>query len=93
MILVENSDLREVHEKSRAIYRHAYGWNPPEDYETNPTWRIRQHIKRWINAWDLVRLFPDYQPRHTGTGLRQELLGGPGLEDPWDEEGEDPAVR
>ena len=93
MILAENSDLREVHEKSRVMYRQAYGWNPPEDYETNPTWRIRQHIKRWINAWDLVRLFPDYQPDIQVGGLQQSYSEDLDLEDPWDEEGEDPAAR
>ncbi|MCH7621119.1 MAG: DUF2791 family P-loop domain-containing protein [Chloroflexi bacterium] len=93
MILAENFDLREVHEKSRVMYRQAYGWNPPEDYETNPTWRIRQHIKRWINAWDLVRLYPDYQPDIQVSGLRQSYSEDLDLEDPWDEEGEDPAVR
>ena len=93
MILAENSDLRKVHEKSRIMYRQAYGWNPPEDYETNPTWRIRQHIKRWINAWDLVRLFPDYQPDIQVGGLQQSYSEDLDLEDPWDEEGEDPAAR
>ncbi len=93
MILAENSDLREIHEKSRVMYRQAYGWNPPDYYETNPTWRIRQHIKRWINAWDLVRLFPDYQPDIQVGGLQQSYSEDLDLEDPWDEEGEDPAAR
>ena len=93
MILAENSDLRQVHEKSREMYCQAYGWNPPEDYETNPTWRIRQHLKRWINAWDLVRLFPDYQPDIQVSDLRQSYSEDLDLEDPWDEEGEDPAAR
>ena len=93
MILAENADLRQVHEKSRAMYRQAYGWNPPEDYETNPIWRIRQHIKRWINGWDLVRLYPDYQPDIQVSGLQQSYSEDLDLEDPWDEEGVDPAAR
>ena len=93
MILAENSDLREVHEKSRVMYRQAYGWNPPEGYEPNSTWRIRQHIKRWINAWDLARLFPDYQPDIQVNGLQQSYSEDLDLEDSGDEEGDDPAAR
>ena len=93
MILAENSDLEEVHEKSRAMYHQAYGWSPPTEYETNHTWRIRQHVKRWINTWDLVRLFPDYQPDIQVSELQPSYSEDLDLEDPWDEEGIDPAVR
>ncbi|MDA0734758.1 MAG: DUF2791 family P-loop domain-containing protein [Chloroflexi bacterium] len=62
MVLHESNDLQDVYNKTRSVYSAAYHWEPPTDFEINHTWRIRQHIKRWINSWDLVRLFPEYTP-------------------------------
>ncbi|MBC8281680.1 MAG: DUF2791 family P-loop domain-containing protein [Chloroflexi bacterium] len=62
MVLHESNDLQEVYDKTRSVYSAAYRWEPTTEYEINHTWRIRQHIKRWINSWDLVRLFPEYTP-------------------------------
>ena len=62
MVLEDTDDIQQVHVKSREIYARAYGWEPPKEFETNNTWRIRQHVKRWINEWDLLRLYPDYKP-------------------------------
>ncbi len=85
MVLDDATDLWDIHEKSRTVYRNAYGWSPPAAYEPNNTWRIRQHIKRWINTWDLVRLFPDYQPDIQVTDIKQSYAEDPDLEIPGDE--------
>jgi hypothetical protein len=87
MILDESADLREVYDKARNIYSQAYDWDPPVDCETNNTWRIRQHIKRWINAWDLVRLYPEYEPDIQVGQLTQSYAEDLDLEKT-DEEGE-----
>jgi hypothetical protein len=87
MILDESADLREVYDKARNIYSQAYDWDPPADCETNNTWRIRQHIKRWINAWDLVRLYPEYEPDIQVGQLTQNYAEDLDLEKT-DEEGE-----
>ena len=89
MVLDEATDLWEIHEKSRSIYRNAYGWSPPTAYEPNNTWRIRQHIKRWINTWDLVRLFPDYHPDMQVTDIQQSYAEDPDLEKRVDEDQEE----
>ncbi len=88
MVLDEaTTDLWDIHEKSRSIYRNAYGWNPPGAYEPNDTWRIRQHIKRWISTWDLLRLFPDYQSDIQVTDIQQSYAEDLDLEH---SAGEDP---
>ena len=88
MVLDESSNLQDVYNKTRSIYSQAYSWEPPTDCETNNTWRIRQHIKRWINAWDLVRLYPEYEPDIQVSQLTQSYSEDPDLEDT-DEDGED----
>jgi hypothetical protein len=88
MVLEETRDLKEVYNKTRHIYSRAYSWDPPSDYESNNTWRIRQHIKRWINSWDLVRLYPEYQPDIQVSQLTQSYSEDLDLEDTDDESGD-----
>jgi hypothetical protein len=81
MILREANDLQHVYERMRSVYSAAYRWEPPTIYETNHTWRIRQHIKHWINSWDLVRLFPEYTPNIQVTPLSPSYSEDPDLEE------------
>jgi hypothetical protein len=74
---------RDIYQKLSAIYASAYGWNPPMEYRPpDRTARIRQHVKRWINEWDLKRLYPDYKPEIEVTELRQDYSERPELEVP-----------
>ena len=45
------------------IYARAYNWSspylPPEERLT--TTLMRQYVRRWINEWDLKRLYPDHE--------------------------------
>ena len=55
----------ETHEKVRALHGQAYGWSPPpagSADERLASTRMREYVRRWINEWDLKRLYPDYQP-------------------------------
>ena len=73
--------IRDIYDKARTIYASAYSWNPPIDYAPpDRTARIRQHIKRWINEWDLRRLYPEYTPDIEVAELRQDLSEMPNLE-------------
>ena len=73
--------IREIYDKVRAIYVSAYGWDTSIDYNApDMTVRIRQHVKRWINEWDLKRLYPDYTPETEVVELRQDLSEMPDLE-------------
>ncbi len=83
--------IRDIYDKVEAIYTQAYGWDPPPVYRTHHDWRIRQHIKRWINEWDLRRLYPGYTPDIEVTELRHDFSEMPELgqssEDSLDESG------
>jgi hypothetical protein len=60
--------LERTREEVRALHARAFAWDPPElgEGEVLSTTRIRQYVRRWINEWDLLRLYPDYAP-HTVT--------------------------
>ena len=72
--------IHGIYDKVTAIYASAYSWNPPMDYNADRTRSIRQHIKRWINEWDLKRLYPEYQPDIEVTELGQDYSERPELE-------------
>ena len=48
----------------RALHGVAYDWQPPDvdAGERATSTSMRQYVRRWINEWDLVRLYPDYRP-------------------------------
>jgi len=71
--------VRDIYAKVEAIHSEAYGWDPPEVYQAHHDCRIRQHIKRWINEWDLRRLYPDYTPDIEVTDLRHDYSEQPEL--------------
>jgi len=56
--------LERTRGELRAIHARAFDWNPPDlgSGEQLSTTRIRQYVRRWINEWDLKRLYPDYSP-------------------------------
>lgn len=79
--------IREIYNKVSVIYARAYGWDPSMGYRTpDRTARIRQHIKRWINEWDLKRLYPGYMPEIEVTELRQDYSERPELEVPTEDD-------
>ena len=77
MILEESIDLAEIYGDCQNIYSQAYGWQAPSDFKSNETWRIRQHIKHWINSWDLARLFPEHESELQVTALEPSYAKGP----------------
>ena len=81
MILEESIDLAEIYGDCQNIYYQAYGWLAPSDFKSNGTWRIRQHIKHWINSWDLARLFPEHESELQVTTLEPSYAEGPLEED------------
>jgi hypothetical protein len=56
--------LMRTREEVRALHARAFAWDPPDlrAGEQLSTTRIRQYVRRWINEWDLQRLYPDYAP-------------------------------
>jgi hypothetical protein len=55
--------VQEVYSRVWSLYTRAYDWNAPdiaERREHSQRTAMRQHIRSWINTWDLRRLY-DYQ--------------------------------
>ena len=57
--------LLKLYGQLKAIHSEAYGWDAPDishDIGHGATARIRSYVRRWINEWDLRRLYPDTEP-------------------------------
>ena len=67
LVLLEPPDAAEL-DRAYALLKELHGaafnWSPPDvpGLERLSATRMRQYIRAWINAWDLMRLDPDYQP-------------------------------
>lgn len=53
--------LRETYQRVREVHAGAYQWQPPdvEGAEVAIRRAMRSYVRRWINEWDLKRLYPD----------------------------------
>jgi hypothetical protein len=82
--------MRETYEQLKAIHAQAYGWAPPEleHAEETLTRRMRSHVRRWINEWDLRR-FDAANVAQTEEELRPTYREDPQIEIPA-ETGEEP---
>jgi hypothetical protein len=52
--------LSLTYEQLRTIHARAHAWEPPDvgAAEHSLTRSMRAHVRRWINEWDLKRLYP-----------------------------------
>lgn len=74
--------LDEVRERLRRLHGAAYGWEPPalDIGERATSTSMRQYVRRWINEWDLLRLYPDYRPSVVAERLTIDYAEDPDLE-------------
>ncbi|MGH9477404.1 MAG: hypothetical protein ACRD1C_13935, partial [Terriglobales bacterium] len=60
------ASLQQAYERLKEMHANAYSWEPPElpAVQTSVTRRMRSYVRRWVNEWDLRRLYPgvDIQP-------------------------------
>jgi hypothetical protein len=58
----DRTTLERTREEVRTLHARAFAWDPPDlgAGEMLSTTRMRQYVRRWINEWDLRRLYPDY---------------------------------
>ena len=60
----DETSLLSTYSKLKEIHSKAYNWTAP-DVDVFPpgsqrtSRRMRAHVRRWINEWDLKRLYPD----------------------------------
>lgn len=73
---IEAPDLDVIHtalERLREIYSIAYGWDAPRIEAiltgAGSQRRMRYHVRKAINEWDLIRLYPDARPDTEETGF------------------------
>lgn len=61
---LDKDAIHQTRDKVRSIHAEAYSWQPPplQNEITLGSTVMRQHVKSWINEWDLKRLYPDYIP-------------------------------
>lgn len=54
------AELSHTYDRLREVHSRAYGWDaPPLDSAAGATSRaMRSYVRRWINEWDLTRLYP-----------------------------------
>jgi hypothetical protein len=75
--------LRKTYEALKGIHSEAYNWNPPELPSAAPsvTGRMRSYVRRWINEWDLNRLYPGEAIQTVETELRVDYTESRELEE------------
>lgn len=56
----DESTLTQTYQRLKEIHSKAYDWDPPEIpiAVTSVTRRMRSYVRRWVNEWDLRRLYP-----------------------------------
>jgi len=67
-----------TYEGLKRIHGSAYDWDPPAigsaDLATSRA--MRSHVRRWINEWDLKRLYPGATVQHRRAGVAALLRRG-----------------
>lgn len=61
----DDTTLRTAYDRLKDIYSQGYGWIAPDidhGITRGGRRRMRSYVRRWINEWDLRRLYPDAQP-------------------------------
>lgn len=60
----DRAELDRTYRRLREIHGEAFGWDPPDvpSLEHLRATRMRQHVRAWINEWDLVRLDASFVP-------------------------------
>jgi hypothetical protein len=55
-----SEDLQATYEVLKRVHAGAYAWSPPDIAAAERELRraMRSHVRRWINEWDLKRLYP-----------------------------------
>jgi len=56
----DSSLLERTYHQLKEIHGKAYLWEPPEipSQAVSVTRRMRSYVRRWVNEWDLKRLYP-----------------------------------
>ena len=88
--------LSNLYRRLRDIHSQAYDWEAPEiDMGVVQVGRrrIRSFVRRWINEWDLRRLYPESEPDIEETELEFHYQEDPLLEQPPSDDSETSSIN
>ena len=73
----DESTLTHTYQRLKEIHAKAYDWDPPEilTAEMAMSRRMRSYVRRWVNEWDLKRLYPEAE-----LAMEEEQETGPTYE-------------
>jgi hypothetical protein len=76
--------LESTYQTLRRIHAEAYDWQPPDlgRHDGLTPRSMREHVRTWINEWDLRRLDPAYRPDIEVEHLETDYSEQPELETP-----------
>jgi len=76
--------LDRTYETLKRTHAEAYGWEPPDAPTEGPslTRPMRTYVRRWINEWDLRRLYPGRTLNIEETLLQVDYTESPELQQP-----------
>ncbi|CAN5583146.1 hypothetical protein BH23CHL4_BH23CHL4_21840 [soil metagenome] len=77
----DDATLQQTHDTLKRIYFGAYDWAPDDLLvaRTSLGRRMRSYVRRWINQWDLKRLYPGEALDTVETELRIDYSERPEL--------------
>jgi hypothetical protein len=79
----DDAMLEQTYQQLKEIHGQAYDWQPPEIGRAERSLRrpMRAHVRRWINEWDLHRLYPGARLSMVEEELRPRYLEDQALEE------------
>lgn len=77
----DSAALDRTYETLKRIHSEAHDWSPPDVPSATPsvTRPMRSYVRRWINEWDLKRLYPGEAIETVETELRVDYTESPEL--------------
>jgi len=85
LLAPNQTTLDTTYEKLKHVHATAFDWEPPDisgSSKLSSTKPMRQHIRRWINEWDIRRLYPGLSPDIEESPLTSDYTENPDFEIP-----------
>ncbi len=78
----DNEGLQSTYATLKQIHSDAYSWSPSDipTMTATLTRPMRSYVRRWINQWDLERLYPGEQLDTVETELKTDYSESPELQ-------------
>jgi hypothetical protein len=88
LVAPDRQIIQNIKEQVRRLHARAYRWEAPGlDGQDDLSLRLRQHIRQWINEWDLHRVDPTYTAETIVDRLSMDYSERPDLEAPAEDDG------